>query len=65
MEKQLPVYRKLSDLNESGAGILLHNRPLSDPEMDNYEIDWQALYSDLVNLMNYAEIGSEYLANYF
>jgi hypothetical protein len=51
IEKQPPIYRELSDLNESGAGILSHNRLLSDPEMDNYEVDWQALYSDLVDLI--------------
>jgi hypothetical protein len=51
IEKKPLIYAEASDLNESGAGILSHNRRLSDWEMDNYELDWLALYSDLVDLI--------------
>ena len=51
IEKKPLIYAEASDLNESGAGILSHNRRISDWGMDNYELDWLALYSDLVDLI--------------
>jgi hypothetical protein len=45
------LYAAASDYNESGAGILSHNRRIRDWGMDDYELDWLALYSDLVDLI--------------
>ena len=46
------IYRQVSDLNESGAGILSAiKRVQGDPEFDNYELDWEALYSKLIYLV--------------
>jgi hypothetical protein len=50
-EKKPLIYAEASDLNESGAGILSHNRRISDWGMDNYKLDWLVLYSDLVDLI--------------
>jgi hypothetical protein len=51
--KQAVIYRETSDWhNESGAGIQsMAKRVQSDPEFDNYELDWEALYSDLIDLI--------------
>jgi hypothetical protein len=46
------IYREVSDLKESGAGILSAvKRVQGDPEFDNYELDWQALYRGLLEIL--------------
>jgi hypothetical protein len=51
------IYREVSDFKESGAGILSANKRVQDgPLFDNYELDWQALYSDLMDLIRLPKI---------
>ena len=52
-KKEAIMYRKVSDLKESGAGILSAvERAQGNPDFDNYELNWQALYSDLMDLIH-------------
>ena len=52
-KKEAIMYRKVSDLKESGAGILSAvERVQGNPDFDNYELNWQALYSDLIDLIH-------------
>ena len=51
-KKEAIIYREVSDLKESGAGILSAvERVQGDPEFDSYTLDWRALYSDLLDLI--------------
>ena len=57
IKKEAVIYREVSDLKESGAGILSAvERVQGDPEFDNYELDWQALYRDLMDLIRSPKI---------
>jgi hypothetical protein len=52
IKKQANTYQEVSDLKESGAGILSAiERVQGDPEFDNYELDWEGLYGDLAYLI--------------
>jgi hypothetical protein len=52
-KEQPLIYRETSDWQkESGAGVLsMSKRHQRAPEFDNYELDWEALYSELVDLI--------------
>jgi hypothetical protein len=51
------IYREVSDLKESGAGILAEVKKVQgDPAFDNYELNWQALYADLADLIRLPKI---------
>jgi hypothetical protein len=51
------IYKEVSDFKESGAGILSANKREQDgPLFDNYELDWQVLYSDLMHLIRLPKI---------
>jgi hypothetical protein len=46
------LYRELRDLNESGAGILAAvKRIQEDPDLDNYDVDWEVLLKELLELI--------------
>jgi hypothetical protein len=51
------IYREVSDFEESGPGILAaKTRVEGDPEFANYELDWQMLYGDLIDLIRSPKI---------
>ena len=57
IKKEAIIYREVSDLKESGAGILSAvERVRGDPEFDNYELDWRAVCSDLMDLIRSSKI---------
>jgi hypothetical protein len=51
-DKQPVIYREISDFGESGAGNVAGvTRVQGNPEFDNYSVEWEPLYRDLLPLI--------------
>jgi hypothetical protein len=57
MQREAVIYNEISEANESGAGIqALNKRARGNPEFNNYIVEWEELYKDLLDLIRTPKI---------
>ena len=51
-QKDAPIYKRVSDYNEVGAGVQATDKEVhGNPEFDNYAVEWKPLFDDLLDLI--------------